>query len=82
MVLEVGTLTPLAAARTVVAGVAGVKSAEPDPRDPRVLVVTVDRDVRADIARALTSAGQPPVLLRRQGDELDEVYRRYFEGAA
>jgi len=82
MVLEISTMASIAAARTVVTGVSGVTSAEPDPRDPRVLVVTVDRDVRADVARALTSAGQPPVLLRRQGDELDEVYRRYFEGAA
>ena len=52
-----------------------------DHRDPQMLVITADRDVRADLSRALATAGQPALHLRRRGDELDEVYRRYFEGA-
>jgi hypothetical protein len=43
-----------------------------------MLVVTANRDVRADLARALVEAGHPPYHLRRRGDELDEIYRRYF----
>jgi hypothetical protein len=44
-------------------------------------VVTAERDVRADLARALVEAGHPPTHLRRRGDELDEIYRRYFAAA-
>ena len=40
--------------------------------------VTANRDVRAELARALVEAGHPPYHLRRRGDELDEIYRRYF----
>ena len=47
-------------------------------RDKNMLVVTANRDVRAELARALVEAGHPPYHLRRRGDELDEVYRRYF----
>jgi hypothetical protein len=54
----------------------------PDHRDPEMLIVSADQDVRADISRALATAGQPALHLRRRGDELDEVYRRYFEGAS
>jgi len=36
--------------------------------------------VRAELARALVEAGHPPYHLRRRGDELDEIYRRYFAG--
>ena len=32
----------------------------------------------ATLARALVEAGHPPFHLRRRGDELDEIYRRYF----
>ena len=47
-------------------------------RDKNMLVVTANRDVRAELARALVEAGHPPYHLRRRGDELDEIYRRYF----
>ena len=36
-------------------------------------------DLRAELARALVDAGHPPYHLRRRGDELDEIYRRYFQ---
>jgi ABC-2 type transport system ATP-binding protein len=79
--IEVMPTPPVDTAQAVLAKLAGVRAVVPDHRDPRLLIVTADRDVRGDIAKALVGAGQPPVLLRRRGDELDEVYRRYFEGA-
>jgi ABC-2 type transport system ATP-binding protein len=63
------------AARTVEA----VKSVEPDARDSRIYVVHAVGDVREDVAKALVAAGIPPYHLRRRGDELDEIYRRYFQ---
>jgi hypothetical protein len=41
--------------------------------------VTANRDVRYDVSRALTSVGISVFHLRRRGEELDEIYRRYFE---
>ena len=82
--LEVGAGTPGevdrdARVEEALRGVPGVAEVVPDPRDPRLWVVRADRDVRADVARALMEAGRPVWHLRRRGDELDEIYRRYFE---
>jgi ABC-2 type transport system ATP-binding protein len=79
VVIEVSPTPPLDGARAAMAKVNGVKSVELDARDPRMLLVTADRDVRAELSRALIAAGHAPLHLRRRGDELDEVYRRYFE---
>ena len=78
MEIELGAPAPLDAVREVVSRVHGVTSVAVDERDSRMLVVNAQRDVRADLARALVEAGQPPFHLRRRGDELDEIYRRYF----
>jgi len=78
MEIEVGAPPPLDAAREAASRVRGVTSVAEDERDSRMLVVKAQRDVRADLARALVEAGQPPFHLRRRGDELDEIYRRYF----
>lgn len=78
MEIEVGARPPLDAVREVAAGVRGVTSVAEDERDSRMLVVNAEHDVRADLARALVEAGHPPFHLRRRGDELDEIYRRYF----
>ncbi len=67
-----------AAVRKTVAAVEGVESIEDDARDPDLMVVSAARDVRAELAAALVAAGTPPLHLRRRGDELDEIYRRYF----
>ena len=56
----------------------GVTGVERDERDPRLLVVTASSDVRQDVVRVLVEAGRPPLHLRRRGDELDEIYGRYF----
>jgi ABC-2 type transport system ATP-binding protein len=79
MTIEVGAEPPLEPVRAAAARVPGVLSVALDERDARLLVVDAERDVRADLARALVDAGHPPSHLRRRGDELDEIYRRYFE---
>jgi ABC-2 type transport system ATP-binding protein len=80
--IEVIPGPPVKTARDIIAKVPGVRAVNPDHRDPTMLIVTTDRDVRAELSRALATAGQPAIHLRRRGDELDEVYRRYFEGAS
>ena len=76
--IEVVAAPPVDQVRQAVLKVDGVTSVVADQRDKQLLVVTANRDVRADLARALVEAGHPPFHLRRRGDELDEVYRRYF----
>ena len=76
--IEIIAAPPLDAVRQALLKVSGVEKVEADPRDKDMLVVTADRDVRAELARALVDAGHPPYHLRRRGDELDEIYRRYF----
>jgi ABC-2 type transport system ATP-binding protein len=78
MEIEVGAEPPLDAVQHVLSKVPGVKSVVNDERDTRLLVVRAETDVRADIVRALVDAGHTPSHLRRRGDELDEIYRRYF----
>src|SRR5512141_76820 len=76
--IEVAAPPPAEGVKAAAAKVSGVTSVERDPRDPKMWVVKAKRDVRADLARALVEAGHPPYHLRRRGDELDEIYRRYF----
>jgi ABC-2 type transport system ATP-binding protein len=76
--IEVIAAPPLDAVRQAVLNVSGVTNVAIDHRDKDMLVVTANRDVRAELARALVEAGHPPYHLRRRGDELDEIYRRYF----
>jgi ABC-2 type transport system ATP-binding protein len=76
--LAVDTADDDGAVERAIAAHPGVRRVERDQRDGRLLVVTAERDVRAELARALVEAGAPPVHVRRRGDELDEIYRRYF----
>jgi ABC-2 type transport system ATP-binding protein len=76
--IEVVAAPPVDQVRQAALKVNGVTSVVADLRDKQLLVITANRDVRADLARALVEAGHPPFHLRRRGDELDEVYRRYF----
>ena len=78
LVIEIIPTGSTAAATDTLRQLEGVTGVETDERDPRLLLVTATRDVRADAARALAASGQPPLHLRRRGDELDEIYRRYF----
>jgi ABC-2 type transport system ATP-binding protein len=76
--IEIIAAPPLDVVRQALLKVSGVTDVSVDPRDKDMLVVTANRDVRAELARALVEAGHPPYHLRRRGDELDEIYRRYF----
>src|SRR3954454_1412955 len=76
--IEVIAAPPLDFVRDAALKVAGVTNVVVDSRDKDMLVVTANRDVRSELARALVEAGHPPYHLRRRGDELDEIYRRYF----
>jgi ABC-2 type transport system ATP-binding protein len=57
--------------------VPGVKRMVPAESGWRVFA---DRDVRAELAAAITGAGGRLLRLNRLEPSLDEVYRRYFEG--
>jgi ABC-2 type transport system ATP-binding protein len=76
--IEVGAPGPIESVRTAAQSVKGVTSVESHERDKSLLIVNASRDIRTDLARALVQAGFPPQHLRRRGDELDEIYRRYF----
>ena len=76
--VEVSAQAPLEAVRQAAGNVRGVTSVTADDHEEGLFVITAERDVRADLARALVEAGHPPTHLRRRGDELDEIYRRYF----
>ena len=79
--IEVGAPGAIDDVRQTALKVKGVTSAKKDERDSRLLVVEAQRDVRSDLARALVETGHAPFHLRRRGDELDEIYRRYFADA-
>ena len=57
--------------------VAGVLDVEPHEREERLRVVTASGEVAAPLATALAGAGLTLVHLRRRGDDLLELYRRY-----
>ena len=76
--IEVAAGAPLETVRQAASKVRGVTAVAADERDDKLFVITAERDVRAELARALVEAGHPPTHLRRRGDELDEIYRRYF----
>jgi ABC-2 type transport system ATP-binding protein len=42
------------------------------------LLLGAQRDIRAEVARALATAGLVPVHLRLRAEELGEIYHRYF----
>ena len=42
--------------------------------------MTADRDVRADVQRAVLAGGGSLTHLSREGADLDAVYLRYFRG--
>ena len=47
-------------------------------RDGDRLLLGAQRDVRADVARALAAAGLVPVHLRLRAEELGAIYHRHF----
>jgi ABC-2 type transport system ATP-binding protein len=77
--VEVGVEGDDADIERALRSVPGVEQVERDERDRRLWRVRAERDVRDAIARALVSGGFSLRQLRRSGDELDEIYRRYFQ---
>jgi len=77
--VEVGVEGDAADIERVLRSVPGVERVHPNEPDPRLWLVGADRDVRDAVARAVVSEGLTLHQLRRHGDELDEIYRRYFQ---
>jgi ABC-2 type transport system ATP-binding protein len=74
---EVGIDGPPSTIDEVTRKIPGVIRVGPNERDERLRVVVADRDVAAAIGSALAGAGASLVHLRRRGDDLLELYRRY-----
>lgn len=74
VVVEVGA-ADTAEAREALEGLSGVQSVT---REGEVFVVSSEGDTRYEISRALADKGIPIFHLRRRGEELDDIYRRYF----
>lgn len=73
--LEVGT-----AGEGVEDALRGVQGVESVSSEGDLWVVGARGDIRERLSRALAERGITVVHLRRRGTELDEIYRRYFEG--
>jgi ABC-2 type transport system ATP-binding protein len=82
VVLEIGADPDPAQTAAVLGGIEGVVAVDRDPQDHRLLVVTAAPDARPAILTGLVAAGITPWLVRDRGMELDEIYQRYFGGAA
>ena len=76
--LEIGADGDPAAVAGILRASPGVLGVAPDPVDHRLWRVTAEAGSRAAIFEALVRSGHVPWLLRDQGMELDEIYRRYF----
>jgi ABC-2 type transport system ATP-binding protein len=78
-VFEVGVDGDPASVTAVLSATAGVTGVEPDRRIPRAWQVTAEADVAGVLAADLVAAGLRLRSLRRLGEDLDEIYRHYFE---
>jgi ABC-2 type transport system ATP-binding protein len=76
--LEVGADGPDEQVEAALRAVTGVTAVKRDPRDPRLWLVSGPQSVRDHLARDLAADGLSIRHLRRVGDELDEIYMRYF----
>ena len=56
----------------------GVVDVRADPHDPGLWLVTGPQSIRGHLAVHLAARGLGVRHLRRVGDELDEIYQRYF----
>ena len=76
--LEVGLDGPADQVETALRAVSGVVDVSRDPRDPSLWHVTGPQSIRGHLAVDLAARGMGVRHLRRVGDELDEIYLRYF----
>ena len=77
--LEVGLDGPADQVEAALRSVAGVVKVTRDAHDPHLWRVTGPQSIRNHIASDLAARGMGVRQLRRVGDELDEIYLRYFE---
>ncbi len=76
--LEVGVDGPADQVEVALRAVRAVKTVEHDRRDPNLWIVGGPPSIRDHLAVDLAGQGLNVRHLRRVGDELDEVYLRYF----
>ena len=76
--IEVGLAGTAPDAAATLRAMPGVERVERDERDGTLWIVTAESDLRDRLARQLIGAGLPVRHLRRRGDELDDIYQRYF----
>jgi hypothetical protein len=76
--LEVGVEGPADQVEVALRAVRGVKTVERDRRDPSLWIVAGPPSIRDHLAVDLAGQSLNVRHLRRVGDELDEVYLRYF----
>ena len=81
--LEVGLGGPADEHEAALRAIPGVREVARDERDPRIWRVTGSNAMRDRLTPALAERGLAVWHLRRVGDDLDEIYLRYFarEGA-
>ncbi|HUK58393.1 MAG TPA: ABC transporter ATP-binding protein [Stellaceae bacterium] len=79
-VLGGGYIYEIEAAGEVERALAAVPGAQRVTRDGRAFRVLAERDIRADLARAVVSSGAALLRLADLEPSLDTVYRHYFEG--
>jgi ABC-2 type transport system ATP-binding protein len=80
LTLEVGVDGPADQLEAALRGATGVRSVKRDERDPRLWQVSGTPVMRTRLAADLAARGLSLWQLRRVGDELDEIYLRYFSG--
>jgi ABC-2 type transport system ATP-binding protein len=76
--LEVGLDGPADQVEAALRGVRGVVNVTRDAREPSLWHVTGPQAIRGHLAADLAARGMSVLQLRRVGDELDEIYLRYF----
>ncbi|HET7676220.1 MAG TPA: ABC transporter ATP-binding protein [Candidatus Limnocylindrales bacterium] len=77
VVLELSADGDPESVRQVLTGIEGVSDVRRDERDG-TWVLSAASDLRPVVSRELAARGIGLWQLRRRGDELDEIYRRYF----
>ena len=76
--LEVGVDGPADQVSAALLATPGVRTATRDQHDPRLWRVAGAPSIRERLARDLAGRGMSVWQLRRIGDDLDEIYMRYF----
>ena len=76
--VEIGLDGPVDALEPALRAIPGVHEVVRDEHDPRIWRVTGSRSLQSRLAGELAGRGLGVWHLRRVGDDLDEIYMRYF----